>query len=53
LGQAGAAPTWEVDRVGTFILTPTPAAPVSRDQCMIAVALVDQLGATLAAHDGT
>lgn len=38
--------------LGTFILTPTPAAPVSREQCMVAVALVDQLGATLAAHDG-
>jgi hypothetical protein len=38
--------------LGTFILTPTPTAPVSQEQCMVAVALVDQLGATLAAHDG-
>ncbi len=37
--------------VGTFILTPTPAAPISQEQCVVAVALVDQLGATLAAHE--
>jgi K+-sensing histidine kinase KdpD len=34
--------------VGTFILTPTPATPISREQCMVAVALADQLGATMA-----
>ena len=34
--------------VGTFILTPTPATPISHEQCMVAVALADQLGATLA-----
>jgi K+-sensing histidine kinase KdpD len=39
--------------LGTFLLTPTPAAPVSQEQCVVAVALVDQLGATLAAHEGT
>lgn len=33
---------------GTFILTPTPATPVTREQCLVAVALADQLGATLA-----
>jgi K+-sensing histidine kinase KdpD len=37
--------------LGTFILTPTPAAPISQEQCVVAVALVDQLGATLAAHE--
>ncbi len=39
--------------LGTFILTPTPAAPISQEQCVVAVALVDQLGATLAAHEET
>lgn len=33
---------------GTFILTPTPAMPVTKEQCLVAVALADQLGATLA-----
>jgi K+-sensing histidine kinase KdpD len=37
--------------LGTFLLTPTPTAPVSQEQCVVAVALVDQLGATLAAHE--
>ena len=37
--------------LGTFILTPTPAEPISQEQCVVAVALVDQLGATLAAHE--
>lgn len=37
--------------LGTFLLTPTPAAPISQEQCVVAVALVDQLGATLAAHE--
>lgn len=37
--------------LGTFLLTPTPAAPISEEQCLVAVALVDQLGAALAAHD--
>jgi K+-sensing histidine kinase KdpD len=37
--------------LGTFLLTPTPAAPVSQEQCVVAVALVDQLGATLAAQE--
>jgi len=37
--------------LGTFILTPTPATPISQEQCVVAVALVDQLGATLAARD--
>jgi K+-sensing histidine kinase KdpD len=34
--------------LGTFILTPTPATPISHEQCMVAVALADQLGATMA-----
>ncbi len=34
--------------VGTFILTPTPATPISHEQCVVAVALADQLGATMA-----
>ncbi|HLX88584.1 MAG TPA: hypothetical protein VKR22_09055 [Acidimicrobiales bacterium] len=37
--------------LGTFILTPTPATPISQEQCVVAVALVDQLGAALAAHE--
>ena len=37
--------------LGTFILTPTPTTPISQEQCVVAVALVDQLGATLAAHE--
>jgi K+-sensing histidine kinase KdpD len=39
--------------LGTFLLTPTPTAPVSQDQCIVAVALVDQLGAALAAHEAS
>ncbi len=34
--------------IGTFILTPTPSTPISHEQCMVAVALADQLGATMA-----
>jgi K+-sensing histidine kinase KdpD len=38
--------------LGTFILTPTPAQPISHERCVVAVALADQLGAALAAnHD--
>jgi len=37
--------------LGTFILTPTPAAPISQEQCVVAVALVDQLGSALSAHE--
>jgi K+-sensing histidine kinase KdpD len=37
--------------LGTFILTPTPSAPVTHEQCVVAVALADQLGAVLAAQD--
>jgi K+-sensing histidine kinase KdpD len=33
--------------IGTFILTPTPTSPVSHEQCMVAVALADQLGSAL------
>jgi K+-sensing histidine kinase KdpD len=36
--------------LGTFLLTPTPATPISQEQCVVAVALVDQLGAAMA-HD--
>lgn len=32
----------------TFLLTPTPVVPVGHEQCLVAVALVDQLGAALA-----
>jgi K+-sensing histidine kinase KdpD len=37
--------------LGTFILTPTPTTPISQDQCVVAVALVDQLGAAMARHE--
>jgi K+-sensing histidine kinase KdpD len=33
--------------VGTFILTPTPALPISQERCVVAVALADQLGSIL------
>jgi hypothetical protein len=33
--------------LGTFILTPTPSVPISQDQCVVAVALADQLGSVL------
>ena len=40
--------------LGTFILTPTPTKPITREQCIVAVALADQLGAALATReDGT
>ena len=38
--------------LGTFLLTPTPVVPISQDQCLVAVALVDQLGAALAHEVG-
>jgi len=34
--------------LGSFLLTPSPALPVERDSCLLAVALADQLGAILA-----
>jgi K+-sensing histidine kinase KdpD len=34
--------------LGTFLLTPTPVAPITQEECLVAVALVDQLGAALA-----
>ena len=34
--------------LGTFLLTPTPVTPITQEQCLVAVALVDQLGATMA-----
>ena len=34
--------------VGTFILTPTPTMPITHEQCVVAVALADQLGASMA-----
>ncbi len=37
--------------IGTFILTPTPTSPVSHEQCMVAVALADQLGTALTVQD--
>lgn len=36
--------------VGVFLLTPTPARPISHERCVVAVALADQLGAALASH---
>jgi hypothetical protein len=36
--------------LGTFILTPTPTKPVSRERCLVAVSLADQLGSALAAR---
>lgn len=38
--------------LGTFLLTPTPVVPISQEQCLVAVALVDQLGAALAHEAG-
>jgi K+-sensing histidine kinase KdpD len=38
--------------LGTFLLTPTPVVPISQEQCLVAVALVDQLGAALAHESG-
>jgi K+-sensing histidine kinase KdpD len=37
--------------LGTFILTPTPSAPIPADRCVVAVAMADQLGAALAAYE--
>jgi K+-sensing histidine kinase KdpD len=39
--------------LGVFVLTPTPAEPISHDRCVVAVALADQLGAALASHPDT
>lgn len=36
--------------LGVFLLTPTPARPISHERCVVAVALADQLGAALASH---
>ncbi|HVA03680.1 MAG TPA: DUF4118 domain-containing protein [Acidimicrobiales bacterium] len=36
--------------LGTFILTPTPAMPISHERCLVAVALADQLGSALSAR---
>jgi K+-sensing histidine kinase KdpD len=38
--------------LGTFLLTPTPVTPISQEECLVAVALVDQLGAALAHEAG-
>jgi hypothetical protein len=38
--------------LGTFILTPTPATPISQDRCVVAVALADQLGTALSVRSG-
>jgi K+-sensing histidine kinase KdpD len=42
--------------MGTFILTPTPALPISQERCIVAVALADQLGSILSStrygHNG-
>lgn len=37
--------------VGTFLLTPTPSLPISQEQCVVAVALADQLGSILSGTD--
>jgi hypothetical protein len=39
--------------VGTFILTPTPAFPISQERCVVAVALADQLGSILSVRPET
>jgi K+-sensing histidine kinase KdpD len=39
--------------VGTFILTPTPALPITQDRCVVAVALADQLGSILSTRPET
>ncbi len=36
--------------LGVFVMTPTPAEPISHERCVVAVALADQLGAALASH---
>ena len=36
--------------LGTFLLTPTPVTPIRKEECLVAVALVDQLGAALASQ---
>jgi K+-sensing histidine kinase KdpD len=36
--------------MGTFILTPTPALPISQERCVVAVALADQLGSILSGN---
>ncbi len=36
--------------LGTFILTPTPAVPISQERCVVAVALADQLGTMLSGN---
>jgi K+-sensing histidine kinase KdpD len=36
--------------LGTFILTPTAAVPISHERCVVAVALADQLGSALSAR---
>jgi len=33
--------------IGTFILTPTPALPITQERCLVAVSLADQLGSIL------
>jgi hypothetical protein len=38
--------------LGTFILTPTPATPISQERCVVAVALADQLGTALSVRSG-
>jgi K+-sensing histidine kinase KdpD len=38
--------------LGTFLLTPTPVAPITQEECLVAVALVDQLGAAMANEAG-
>ena len=39
--------------LGTFILTPTRAEPISHEKCVVAVALADQLGSALSAVLGS
>ena len=39
--------------LGTFILTPTPATPISQERCVVAVALADQLGTALSVRRGS
>jgi hypothetical protein len=39
--------------LGWFVLTPTPALPIERERCVVAVALADQLGAALTSRRRT
>jgi len=48
--EAEIAVQWCGQRLGRFVLTPTPGRPVSRERRIVAVALVDVVAATLASR---